>query len=126
MADKFYQQVIYTESYNTCLDPTHRCQTLSFYDPSNSQIGDIPGQPAYLVIHADTVQKSNIYNSILVNTDPHYSEALPSKIDYERLSPYFAFRPHDVIQHTLRQTTQLAKSTINYPMQCHLKVVFKC
>jgi hypothetical protein len=63
MADKFYQQVIDTESYNTCLDPTARSQTLSFYDPSDSQIDDIPGQPAYLVFHADTVQKTNIDNS---------------------------------------------------------------
>jgi hypothetical protein len=47
------------------------------------------------------------------------------KIDYEKLSPYFAFRPHDVIQHTLRQTTQLAKSTIHYPMRCHLKSRFQ-
>ena len=125
MADKFYQQVIDTESYNTCLDPTARSQTLSFYDPSDSQIDDIPGQPAYLVFHADTVQKTNIDNSILVNADPHYSKALPSKIDYERLSPYFAFRPHDVIQHTLRQTTQLAKSTVHYPMRRHLKSRFQ-
>jgi hypothetical protein len=43
MADKFYQQVIDTESYNTCLDPNHRSQTLSFYDPSDSQIDNIPG-----------------------------------------------------------------------------------
>jgi hypothetical protein len=80
MADKFYQQAIDTKSYNTCLDPTSRCQTLSFYDPSDSQIDDIPGQPAYLVFHADKVQKTNIDNSILVNADPHYSKALPSKL----------------------------------------------
>jgi hypothetical protein len=125
MADKIYQQVIDTESYNTCLDPTARSQTLSFCDPSDSQFDDIPGQPAYLVFHADTIQKANIDNSTLVNADPHYSKALPSKIDYERLSPYFAFRPHDVIQHTLRQTTQLAKSTVNYPLQCHLRSQFQ-
>jgi hypothetical protein len=50
---------------------------------------------------------------------------LPAKIDYEKLSPYFAFRPHDVIQHTLRQTTQLAKSTIHYPMRRHFKSRFQ-
>jgi hypothetical protein len=125
MADKFYQQVIDTESYNTCLDPTARSQTFSFNDLSDSQIVDIPGQPAYLVFHADTVQKTNIDNSILVNAAPHYSTALPSKTDYERLSPYFAFRPHDVIQHTLRQTTQLANSTVHYPMRRHLKSRFQ-
>jgi hypothetical protein len=97
IADKFYQRVIDTESYNTCLDPTTRSQALSFYDPSDSQINDILGKPAHLVFHADTVQKTNIDNSILVNADPHYRKALSSKIDYERLSPYFAFRPHDVI-----------------------------
>jgi hypothetical protein len=54
-----------------------------------------------------------------------YSKALPAKIDYQKLFPYFAFRPRDVIQHTLRQTTQLAKSTIHYPMRCHLKSRFQ-
>jgi hypothetical protein len=38
---------------------------------------------------------------------------------------HFAFRPHDVIQHTLRKTTQLAKSTIHYPMRRHLKSCFQ-
>jgi hypothetical protein len=33
--------------------------------------------------------------------------------------------PNDVIQHTLRQTTQLAKSTIHYPMRRHLKGRFQ-
>jgi hypothetical protein len=42
-----------------------------------------------------------------------------------KLSPYFAFRPRDVIQHTLRQTTQLAKSTIHYQMRFHLKSRFQ-
>jgi hypothetical protein len=56
-----------------------------------------------------------------LNTHSFYSKTLPAKIDYEKLSPYFAFRPHDVIRHTLRQTTQLAKFTIHYPMRCHLK-----
>jgi hypothetical protein len=59
------------------------------------------------------------------NKDSFYSKDLPAKIDYEKLSPYFAFRPHDVIQHTLRQTTQLAKSTIQYPMRHHLKNRFQ-
>jgi hypothetical protein len=59
------------------------------------------------------------------NKDSFYSKALPANIDYEKLSPYFAFRPYDVIQHTLRQKTQLAKSTNHYPMRCHLKSRFQ-
>jgi hypothetical protein len=45
-----------------------------------------------------------------LNLDSFNSKALPAKIDYEKLSPYFEFLPHDVIQHILRQRTQLAKS----------------
>jgi hypothetical protein len=60
-----------------------------------------------------------------LNKDSFYSKALPAKIDYEKLSPYFAFRPHDVIQHTSRQTKQLAISTIYYPMRRHLKSRFQ-
>jgi hypothetical protein len=50
---------------------------------------------------------------------------LPAEIDYEKLSPYFAFRLHDVIQHTLRQTIQLAMSTTHYPMRHYLKNRFQ-
>jgi hypothetical protein len=28
-----------------------------------------------------------------------YGKAMPAKVDYEKLSTYFAFRPHDAIQH---------------------------
>jgi hypothetical protein len=96
-----------------------------FYDPADLQMHIVNGKPAQLAFHADSVQKTNVEDSVLVNIDPHFSKALPSKIDYERLSPYFAFRPHGVIQHTLRQTTQLAKSTIHYPMGRHLKSRFQ-
>jgi hypothetical protein len=60
-----------------------------------------------------------------LNKDSFYSKALPVKIDYEKLSRYFAFCPRDVIQHFLRQTTQLAKSTIHYLMRRHLKSRFQ-
>jgi hypothetical protein len=88
-------------------------------------VNEITGKPAHLVFHVDSIQKTNIEDSIFVKTDPHFSKAQPSKIDYDMLSPYFAYRPHDVIQHTLRQTTQLAKSIIHYPMQRHLKSRFQ-
>jgi hypothetical protein len=58
------------------------------------------------------IMKVQVARSLSTNTVPHYSIALPSNTDYERLSPYFVFRPQDVIQNTLRQTTQLAKSII--------------
>jgi hypothetical protein len=60
-----------------------------------------------------------------LNKDYFYRKGFPAKIDDEKLSPKFEFRPHDVIQHTLRQTTQLAKSTIHYPMIPHLKCRFQ-
>jgi hypothetical protein len=59
------------------------------------------------------------------NNNSFYSKALSAKIDYRKLSAYFAFHPHDVLQHNLRQTTQLAKSTIHYPLRHHLKSRFQ-
>jgi hypothetical protein len=60
-----------------------------------------------------------------LNKSYFYSKALSSEIDYEKLSSYFAFCPHDVMHHTFRQTIQLAKSTIHYPMRHHLKSLFQ-
>jgi hypothetical protein len=71
----------------------------------------------------DTIKNDNDINQL--NKFFFYSKALSAKIDYEKLSSYYAFCPHDVMQHTLRQTTQLAKSTIHYPMRHHLKSRFQ-
>jgi hypothetical protein len=70
---------------------------MPFYDPADLQINNVNGKPAHLVFHADSVQKTNVEHSVVVNIDLQFSKALPSKIDYERLLPYFAFKPHDVI-----------------------------
>jgi hypothetical protein len=99
----------------------HKHLKLSFYDPADMYVNEIIGKPVHVVFHAYCIQKTNVEDSIFVKTAPHFSKALLSKIEYERLSPYFAYRPHYVIQHTLKQTTQLDKSTIHYPMQGHLK-----
>jgi hypothetical protein len=90
---------------------------LSFYNLSDSTENNLKGIPAHLTFHADT----QFYSS----TNPRISNALPSKIEYERISPYFAFRPQDVIQHTVCQTSQLAKSIIHYAMRRHLKRSFQ-
>jgi hypothetical protein len=98
---------------------------LSYFDPSDVHDTNVKGNHANLVLHLDTVVMNNSNDINQLNKDSFYSEALPAKIDYEKLSSLFAFRPHDVIQHTLRQTTQLAKSTIYYPMRLHLKSRFQ-
>jgi hypothetical protein len=90
---------------------------LPFFDPSDS-IGDmLKGIPSYLIFHADTVHWASINNVMPIPADPHLSKVLPGKIDYEMLSPYFSFQPHDIKQQTLWQTTQLAQSTIHYPIR---------
>jgi hypothetical protein len=91
---------------------------LSLFDPSDAQ-------DASPVFYLDTIAMKNANDINQLNTDSIYRKALPAKVDYEKLSPYFAFRPHDVIQHTLRQTTQLAKSSIHYPMRLHLIIRFQ-
>jgi hypothetical protein len=98
---------------------------LPYFVPSDAHDTNVKGKYANLVFHLETVVMKNAND---VNKLTKYSfcrKSLPTKIDYEKISPYFAFRPHDVIQHTLRKTTQLANSTIHYPMRGHLKNRFQ-
>jgi hypothetical protein len=85
---------------------------LSYFDPSDAHDTNVKGKHANLVFHLDTVVMKNANDINKLNKDSFYSKALPDKVDYEKLSAYYAFCLHDVIQHTLRQTTQLAKSVI--------------
>jgi hypothetical protein len=78
---------------------------LSYFDPSDAYDTYVKGKYANLVFHLDTVVMKNANDINQVNKDSFYSKALPAKIDYEKLSPFFAFRPHDVLQYTSRQTT---------------------
>jgi hypothetical protein len=136
VSDKLYQQVIDNEqnnSLNTKSDYSSDIKVdlveqdtpkLSYFDPSDAHDTNVKVNHAYLVFHLDTFVMKNANDINQLNKDTFYTKALPAKIDYEKLSPYFAFRQHDVIQHTLRQTTQLAKFTIHYPMRLHLKSCF--
>jgi hypothetical protein len=96
VADKFYQQVIEAENHNVMNEVT--LPKMMFFDPSDLIETHLKGKPVHLIFHADTIKDGMINSIVPTNTDLHYSKALPSKIDYEKLSPYFAFRPHDVIQ----------------------------
>jgi hypothetical protein len=98
---------------------------LSYFDPSDAHDTNVKRKYANLVFQLNTIIMKNANDINQLNTDSFYSKALPAKIDYEKLSPYFAFCPHNVIQHTLRQATQLAKSTIHHPMRRHLKSRFQ-
>jgi hypothetical protein len=78
---------------------------LSFFDPSDAHDTNVKGNHANLVFHFNIVMKNA--DDIQSNKHSFFRKALPAKIDYEKLSPYFVFRPHDAIQHSTRQTTQL-------------------
>jgi hypothetical protein len=132
VADMFYQQVIDNEqknSLNTKSDHASDINVglveqgipkLSYFDPSDANDTNVKGKYANLVFHLDTIVMKNANDIHQFNKDSFYRKGLPDKIDYEKLSPYFAFHPHDVIQHTLRKTNKLEKSTIHYPMIRHL------
>jgi hypothetical protein len=136
-ANSFYQQVIDNEqknSLNTKSDHSSNIKVdlveqvipkLSYFDPSDAHDTNIKGKYENLVIHLDTIVMKNANDINQSNKDSFYSKELTAKIDYEKRSPYFAFLPHGITEHTLRQTTQLAKSTIHYHMRRHLKFFFK-
>jgi hypothetical protein len=98
---------------------------LPYFDSSDAHGKSLNGKHANLEFHLDTTIMKNINYVSQVNTDSFYIKALSTKIDYEKLSPYFVSRLHDTIQHTLRQTTQPTKSKIHYPMKRHLKSRFQ-
>jgi hypothetical protein len=137
VADMFYQQVINDEQnsgLNTKSDHSSDIKVelveqdtpkLSYFDPSDAHDTNVKRKHANLEFHLDTIVMKNANDMNQLNKNSFYSKVLPAKIDYEKLSPYFAFRLHDVIQHTLRQTTQLDKSTIHYSMRRHLKSRFQ-
>jgi hypothetical protein len=98
---------------------------LSYFDPSDAHDTNVKENHANLVFQLYTIGMKNTNDINQLNKDSFHSKVLNAKIDYEKLSPYFAFLPHDVIQHTLRQTTQIAKSTVHYPMSLHIKSRFQ-
>jgi hypothetical protein len=98
----------------------------TFFDPSDAFHISPKSSHECTKFHAENVCKVSYEDTGLNHSNLHYSKALPGKIDYERLPPYFEFQLHDVIRHNIQQTTQLHTSTIHYPTQHQLKVVFKC
>ena len=56
---------------------------------------------------------------------PHLHRALPAKVDYDKLSKYFLYRPKEVIRKTLENSTQLARAQINYPLKRHIRSRFQ-
>jgi hypothetical protein len=58
----------------------HNDLTLSFSDPSDLHVNDVNGKPTHLVFHADSIQKTNAEDSILVNIDPHFSRTYLAKL----------------------------------------------
>jgi hypothetical protein len=102
----------------------HEIPKLLYFNPS-AHDKSFKGKHANLVFHLDTFAMKNANDVNYLNKDSFYSKGSPAKFDYEHLSPYFAFFPHDVIKHTLRQTTELDKSTIHYPMRIHIKSRFQ-
>jgi hypothetical protein len=92
---------------------------LIYFDPYDAHVKSNNRKHVNLVFHLDTTTMNNITDISQISMDSFYTKALPAKIEYEKISPYFASCPHNIIQNTLRQTTQLAKSTIHYPMRSH-------
>ena len=61
-------------------------QKFLFSDPSDSFKSTLKGNPACLLFNIDTIKEAMVNHIAPVRTDPNYTKALPSKIDYEKLS----------------------------------------
>jgi hypothetical protein len=135
VSDNFYQQVIDNEQKNSVHTESdysfdikndlveQDIPKLSCFDSSDGHGTNVKGKYANLVFHLGTIVMKNANDMNQSNKDSFYRKALAAKIDYEKLSPYFAFLPHDVIQHTLRQTTQLSKSTMRRRLKSRFQML---
>ena len=56
---------------------------------------------------------------------PKMHQARFSKIDYDKLAPHFGYVSAEIIRQTLKQTTQLAKTTFCHSMHQHNKSLFQ-
>jgi hypothetical protein len=63
---------------------------LSYFDPNDAHDTNVKGKYENLVFHLDTLFMKNDNDINQLNKDSFYSKALPAKIDYEKLSLYFA------------------------------------
>jgi hypothetical protein len=82
VADVFYKQVIDMESYNA------NSVKLFPNDPYDTyENRGVVGKPANLTFCPKMTMKFQDAQTLSTNTVPHFSKALPSNIDYERLSP---------------------------------------
>jgi hypothetical protein len=70
---------------------------LSYFDPSDAHDTNFKEKHANIVFHLDTFVMKNVNDINQLNKGSFYIKSLTAKIDYEKLSPYFAFRPHDVM-----------------------------
>ena len=82
-------------------------------------------------LHIDLVAAVNNFHKVEDDMDKEdlagkfkVHRAVPAKINYDKLLPYFLYRPKRVIQKTLENTTQLAKAVVNTPLRRHLKSRF--
>jgi hypothetical protein len=108
--DKFYNQVVDTESNNA------NKFKLFPYDPSNTHKNSMFGKPSIHIFSRNNVMKAQVDHARLTNREPYHNKTLPIKVDYEMLLPYFAVRPHDVIQNALWQNVQLAPLPFKVPI----------
>ena len=111
--------------------------SLKYYDPSD-EIYEPVSLGEFVCLNVDVEQclslsdddVDNSFSPDIIPSTPDptvskFSRAIPKKVDIEKLAPYFAFRPADVIRNTLRKTTQLATSVVHFPLRRHLKSRFQ-
>jgi hypothetical protein len=64
---------------------------LTSFDPSDLHEAHLQGKPANLIFHADSSKDCMTHSIVPTSTEPHYSKALPSKINDKKTIPIFCF-----------------------------------
>ena len=93
-------------------------EDLYFYDPSDKLVDPI-GTPIVIPPFPPVDLKAK---ALATST---WHRTTYSSLDPEKLQPFLAYRPLDVVKKTIQNTTQLAKMIVHFPLRRHIKSRFK-
>jgi hypothetical protein len=82
---------------------------------------DIFTQPDYQILLSRITFGPSYSTKVNLATLKPWHRVVYPNVDPQKLQPFLAYRPLDIVKKTLEHTTQLAKSSIKYPLQRHFK-----
>jgi hypothetical protein len=82
---------------------------------------DIFTQPDFQILLSRLTFGPSYSSKVNLATLKPWHRVVYPNVDPQKLQPFLAYHPLDIVKKTLEHTTQMAKSSIRYPLQRHFK-----